>query len=198
MPSLWSGSVDAHRQAVRDAALAATATLVRERGVPGATMSAIAQRAGIGRATLYKYFPDLRALLEAWHEQQVEEHLNRLIAVRDIVPEPERVGRVLIAYGAGLRRPDGGELTTLLHGGRHVQHARARLVAFLAGLLSDDVRAGRVRDDIPVDELAAFCVEALDAAVAWPDDDAVERLVRLVLSGIRPVASTPPGDGARR
>lgn len=160
-------------------------------------MSAIAERAGIGRATLYKYFSDLGALLDAWHERQVEEHLNRLTVVRDAVTEAERVSQVLTVYGSGVRRPDGGELSTLLHSARHVQHARARLVAFLATLLADDVRAGRVRDDVPVDELAAFCVEALDAVVVLSDDDAVERLVRLVLSGIHRTPATVPADGVR-
>lgn len=191
MPKLWSDSINAHRQAVRDAAFEATAALVHERGIHGATMSAIAQRAGIGRATLYKYFPDLGALLLAWHEKQIEEHLRRLIDIRDDAPASERVCRVLTAYGAALRHPDGGELTGLLHSGRHVVHARARLVAFLAEMLADDVAAGRARDDVPADELATFCVGALDAASARPDDDAVERLVRLVLTGLQ------GGDTAR-
>lgn len=33
------------------------------------TMSRIAEEIGIGRATLYKYFPDVEAILLAWHER---------------------------------------------------------------------------------------------------------------------------------
>ena len=38
-------------------------------------MSQIAEQTGIGRATLYKYFPDVEAILLAWHERQVTGHL---------------------------------------------------------------------------------------------------------------------------
>ena len=81
MPRLWSQSVEAHRAAVRDATLDATAALVAEHGLPAVTMSRIATETGIGRATLYKYFPDVEAVLRAWHERHVARHLDHLAAV---------------------------------------------------------------------------------------------------------------------
>ncbi len=54
---------------MQDAALDATAALVAERGLRSVTMSQIAAQSGIGRATLYKYFPDVEAILLAWHER---------------------------------------------------------------------------------------------------------------------------------
>ena len=71
MPKLWSETLDDHRRAIRDAALDATAGLVAEHGLASVTMSQIAKDAGIGRATLYKYFPDVEAILIAWHERQI-------------------------------------------------------------------------------------------------------------------------------
>ncbi|HEX5902785.1 MAG TPA: helix-turn-helix domain-containing protein, partial [Actinomycetota bacterium] len=56
MPRLWTETVDAHRREVRSAVLDAAADLVAERGLRSVTMSEIAHRSGIGRATLYKYF----------------------------------------------------------------------------------------------------------------------------------------------
>jgi hypothetical protein len=35
----------------------------------------------VQRATLYKYFPDARAVLTAWHERQITTHLDQLAAV---------------------------------------------------------------------------------------------------------------------
>ena len=39
-------------------------------------MSQVATETGIGRATLYKYFPDVEAILAAWHERQIARHLR--------------------------------------------------------------------------------------------------------------------------
>ena len=52
------------------------------------TMSKIAERTGIGRATLYKYFPDVESILTAWHQRQIRDHLGRLAQVRDQAAEP--------------------------------------------------------------------------------------------------------------
>ena len=52
---------------MREAILDATGELVLSRGLLAVTMSDIAEATGIGRATLYKYFPDVEAILNAWH-----------------------------------------------------------------------------------------------------------------------------------
>ncbi|MGH9199575.1 MAG: TetR/AcrR family transcriptional regulator, partial [Acidimicrobiia bacterium] len=67
MPRLWSDTIQAHRREVREAILDITAKLVGEHGLRSVTMSQIAEDTGIGRATLYKYFPDVEAILSAWH-----------------------------------------------------------------------------------------------------------------------------------
>ena len=68
---------------LRTAILDATAALVAGHGLALVTMSQIAQTAGIGRATLYKYFPDVDAILAAWHERQIHAHVEELARVRD-------------------------------------------------------------------------------------------------------------------
>src|SRR4051812_5802487 len=65
MPKIWSQTIEAHRDAVREATINATAALVAEHGLTGVTMSQIAKDTGIGRATLYKYFPDVESILRA-------------------------------------------------------------------------------------------------------------------------------------
>jgi AcrR family transcriptional regulator len=88
VPKLWNDTIEAHRAAVRDAVLDAAAALIAEHGLTALTMSRIAGNTGIGRATLYKYFPDVEAVLLAWHERQVHQHLTRLIEVRDNASDP--------------------------------------------------------------------------------------------------------------
>ena len=138
VPKLWTDTVEEHRQAVREATLDATARLVAERGLTSVTMSAIATEAGIGRATLYKYFPDVETILVAWHERQVSGHLEHLARIRDQASPGQRLEAVLEAYALMTHdRPHGTELTALLHRGEHVAGAHQRL----AGL--DTRAAGR-------------------------------------------------------
>src|SRR6266540_1980443 len=99
MPRLWTETIETHRREVRDAIMDTTAALVAEHGLLSVTMSRIAQETGIGRATLYKYFPDVEAILRAWHERQIAGHLDYLAEVRDQAGDPgERLEAVLEAY----------------------------------------------------------------------------------------------------
>src|SRR6266700_667337 len=98
MPKLWTQTVEEHRRAVRDATLDAAAALVAEHGLASVTMSQIAAETGIGRATLYKYFPDVEAILIAWHERQITRHLQHLAEARDAADPGKQLVAVLEAY----------------------------------------------------------------------------------------------------
>ncbi len=186
MPKLWNETVEAHRRAVRDATLDATAALVAEHGLASVTMSQIAETTGIGRATLYKYFPDIESILIAWHDRQVTGHLEQLVAVRDRAGDARaRLDAVLEAYALiSHGRPRGTELAAFVHRGEHLALAQQHLNDFLQDLLTDAAAAGYVRTDVPPDELAAYCSTALAAAGGLPSKAAVRRLVTLTLTGL--------------
>src|SRR5947209_15481392 len=96
---LWSETIEEHRRAIHEATLDTTAALVREHGLAAVTMSQIAAATGIGRATLYKYFPDVEAILMAWHERHIALHLRLLTAARDSAGTPaEQLDAVRTAY----------------------------------------------------------------------------------------------------
>src|SRR5260370_35551753 len=172
MPKLWNDTIDAHRRAVRDATLDTTAALVTEHGLASVTMSQIAEETGIGRATLYKYFSDVDAILVAWHERQVTGHLQQLAEVRDQAGEPsQRLAAVLEAYALihhELRLAHGTELAARLHRDEHVARAQQHLNAFIRNLLAEAAETGDVRDDLAPDELAIYCLDALVAAHTQP------------------------------
>lgn len=188
VPRLWTETIADHRRAVCDAVLDATGALVAEQGLASVAMSRIAERAGIGRATLYKYFPDLEAVLSAWHERQVAQHLEHLVAARDRAGEDagRRLEAVLRAYATFAGQHDGSALAVSLHGGDHVGRAHRHLSVFIGDLLADGARAGRLRDDVPADELADYVLAAMSAATGLSDEAARERLVAVVLAGLRP------------
>lgn len=188
MPKLWTNTIEAHRQSVHDAVLDAAASLIAASGLSAVTMSAIAGQTGIGRATLYKYFPDVETILGAWHQRQIGRHLHELteIAARPAAPGA-RLTAVLEAYvqNAFGHRAD----HAMPHAGAHVAHARQHLRGFLAGLIAEAAAAGEVRADIAPDELAAYCIAALDGAAVLTKKAAVSRLLVLVEATLLPPAS---------
>jgi AcrR family transcriptional regulator len=187
VPKLWTETIEAHRHAVGDAIQDTTAALVAEHGLASVTMSQIAAATGIGRATLYKYFSDVEAILVAWHERQVTGHLKHLAEVRDQAGDAaKRLEAVLEAYALISHEHHGTELAALLHKGEHVARARHDLRDFIRDLLTEGAQTGELRDDVAPDELASYCLHALTAASSLPSKAAVRRLVTVTLAGLRP------------
>ncbi len=189
VPKLWNETIESHRQAVREAILDAAWALVTEHGLASVTMSRIADRAGIGRATLYKYFADLEAILAAWHQRHVSEHLDHLAALRDRAGDAnERLATVLGAFAriAHHRGQQDAELVALLHRGEQAELAQQQLIELIRRLLVEVAETGNLRNDVADDELASYCLHALTAASRLPSEDAVARLVSVTLQGLRP------------
>ncbi len=192
VPKLWTETIEAHRREVRDAILGATSRLVSEHGLLSVTMSQIAEETGIGRATLYKYFPDVEAILLAWHDRQVTGHLEHLAEVRDQADDAgERLKAVLEAYALishESRRRHGTDLAAFLHQGERVAEAQQQLSDMIRDLLTEGAQAGDLRDDVAPEELASYCLHALTAASSLPSKAAVRRLVTVTLTGLHPLA----------
>jgi AcrR family transcriptional regulator len=191
MPRLWSDTIETHRRAVRDAAMEVTTGLVAEHGLRAVTMSEIAERTGIGRATLYKYFPDVESILHAWHEREISGHLEQLAAARDqATGSADRLRAVLEAFASIAQRSHSQhdtELASMLHrNAEPVRHAEDQVGQLVTDLLREGVTAGVVRRDVAIGELAAFCVHALAAARNAKSGAAVRRLVDVTLDGLRP------------
>ena len=201
MPKLWNETIDAHRAAVRKAVLETTAALVAEHGLTSVTMSRIAKDSGIGRATLYKYFPDVESILLAWHEQQISHHLDHLAVVRDRTDGAgarlEAVLRAFALISRVSRQHHDGDVAAFLHRDRQVNQAQQRLHGMVEDLLADGVQTGDVRDDIAPGELASYCLHALTAAGDLPSEAAVHRLVALTLTGVRPGGAGSSGSPRR-
>ena len=203
MPKLWSETIQAHRRDVGDAILDTAATLVAEGGLRAVTMSQIAEQAGIGRATLYRYFPHVEAILAAWHRRHVAGHLARLAEVRDAARSPAaRVAAVLDAYAQiareRARHQPGPEVARLVHRKEHMGRLPAELHRLVRDVIAEAAASGDVRADVPADELAAFSIGALDVAPSLRSRAAVDRLVAVTLSGLRPVDSPRPARTPRR
>ena len=195
MPRLWNATIDEHRRTVHAAILDATATLIAEHGLANVTMSGIAQHAGIGRATLYKYFADVDAIVAAWHERQIAEHLAQLGSAAAKAGDPEeRLRTVLRTYtelSSGSHTGEGHEhphvdMAALLHQGAHLRRNRDHLHALMTDVIGAARQGGHLRTDVPAEELASFCLHALGAARILPSRAARERLVTVTLEALYP------------
>jgi AcrR family transcriptional regulator len=187
MPRLWNETIEAHRRDVRAAIIDTAAALATQHGLRAVTMSQVAEDAGIGRATLYKYFPDVEAIMLAWHERQVAHHLQQFIAVGHQAGSPgKRLEAVLQAFALMSHEHHGSELAALLHRGEHVAQAQLHLRNFMRDLLAEGAATGEVRKDVAPAELAVYCLHALAAANGMPSKAAVRRLVAVTLAGLRP------------
>ena len=183
MPRIWAETIDGHRRQVNDAILDATAELIAEQGALSVTMSAIAERAGIGRATLYKYFPDVQSILVAWHTRDFAEHVHRIkalseaddVTLDDVAKfvcaqrrsHPHRKGRDIL-----------GTLAHTLAGGEGilVGTIEREILTVLTELLARLVDRQEVRDDQDPELLAKWLLHAAHAPGDL-DDRAVSQLV---------------------
>jgi AcrR family transcriptional regulator len=181
VPRLWTETIQTHRREVRDAIVETAGRLAISHGLLSVTMSQIAEEAGIGRATLYKYFPDVESILAVWHERHVASHLAQVAGIAEGPQSPDmRLRSVLVRYAEicqQRRRHGGDELAAALHRTETVAQLRRQLLDLIARLITDAAASGNVRDDVPPRELASFTIHALDAAGDLTSQAAQTRLV---------------------
>jgi AcrR family transcriptional regulator len=186
VPKLWNETIDEHRRSVREAILESTWRLVSERGLLAVTMSQIAEATGIGRATLYKYFPDVEAILVAHHQGHVEAHLAELAAIADRGGDASGRLEAVVAHYAVICHHRGRhgteELSALLHRPEQVADAQNSLVGLFGDLIAEAAAGGSVRADIDPAELASYC---LHAPASLPSKASVDRLVTVTMTSLR-------------
>lgn len=168
------------------AILEAAAAVLAERGEQ-ASMADVATAAGVARATVYRYFPNREALLEALGRLAVEEAGERLQAGRlDEVPVPEafeRAVRALVAVGDYFvvisresARPAPADF-------------ERRVASPLRGLIERAQSLGEVRDDLPaswlMESLVGIVVSGLQTQPSLGADDTVAGITSLFLEGAR-------------
>ncbi len=74
----------------------------------------------------------------------------------------------------------------LLHRDERVARAERQVHQLIRDLLAAAAKAGQVRDDVPPEELASYCVHALAGAGPQRSKAMVGRLVSVTMDGLRP------------
>lgn len=187
MPKTWDDTLDSHRRAVRQTVMEAALALATERGFQKVSMSEVAARAGITRATLYKYFGDVDAIFQEWHRSTLHDHLARVVEIAGGEGDPTaKLSEILEIYALTVFRHHGTRFASVLHRHDHVQRAEADLLDMIENLVSAGARAGVFRKDIPPEELARFCHSSLSSAYMLADERAVRRAVGLLRDALTP------------
>jgi AcrR family transcriptional regulator len=181
----WDHTVDEHRTAQREAITAAAWALAQQHGPFAVTMSQVAEAAGVSRPTLYKYFPDVEAMLTAHHRKHVDAHVAELAAiVNGPGASSERLERLVVAYAEICHhrgRHGSAEVDRLVHSPFELDAAESQLVDLFARAIREtDTR----RDDLSPRARAAFAVRALAAAADVPRTK-VPAVARLVLEALK-------------
>jgi AcrR family transcriptional regulator len=185
MPKTWEDTLEGHREAVRQAVMEAALALASERGFQKVSMSDVAARAAITRATLYKYFSDVDSIFEEWHRTTVHSHLAQFAEIADGVGDPgEKLSEILEAYALTVFRHHGTRFASMLHRQDHARRAEASLVGLIETLIAVGVQSGLFRNDIAPEELARFCHSSLSSAYMLADEQAVRRAASLLLDAL--------------
>jgi hypothetical protein len=88
-------------------------------------------------------------------------------------------------FATSAQKRQDGELGVWLHTTAHATASQRQLFAAIRQLLVEAVGARLVRDDVPADELASYCVHAVGSAAAFETQASVKRLVSVTIDGIR-------------
>ena len=173
------------RERVAGAIVEAAAAVLAERG--DASMGDVAGAAGVARATLYRYFPNREALLEALGSAAIEEAGRGLAAARlDEVAIEEaftRAVRALVVVGdyfVVLAR----ERATVAP-----EEFDQRVGGVLRALIERGRSLGEIREDVPVgwlvEALIGVIVSVLGGASSAGVEDKVDAITSLFLDGAR-------------
>jgi TetR/AcrR family transcriptional regulator, mexCD-oprJ operon repressor len=174
------------RERVATAIVEAAAGVLAERG-DQASMSDVAAAAGVARATVYRYFPNREALLEALGRLALEDIGDRLAAARldevAVGDGLERAVRALVTVGDGFvvvardrGRPSNAEFDE-------------RIAAPVREVFARGQREGAIRDDVPAAWLAealfGIVVSVIGSAPRLGTEDTIAAIASVFLDGAR-------------
>ena len=132
---------------------------------PDASMSDIAEAAGVGRVTLYAHFPSREALLEAAIDRVVAQVMTSLdIARIDDGPAPAALGRMIHAVWPELDRILGLRAAAGISSPSRERAHAAPLLGDLARLVARGQADGAFRSDLPLEWLVAAFFSLVHAA----------------------------------
>jgi AcrR family transcriptional regulator len=187
---------DAERN--RGRVLDAAQELFRERGLD-VGVAEIAQRAGVGRGTLFRNFATKEALIVAIVSERMREMTERGRGLLE-APDPGHALFSFLGEMAGAQQLDRAlaeAVADVLLANPEIRAAHAELVATVDALLERAQAAGAVRGDVGALDVLMLMKGACQAAGAYAqiDPDLARRHLDLALGSLRAPAAEQPLRG---
>lgn len=185
-----------NRERVLEAAKAVFST-----GGPGASLEAVAKRAGVGIGTLYRHFPTREALFEAVYRREVEQLSELAEQLKNEAPPVEALGRWLRSNVEFVATKKGmaAALALAAHGMSELHaYSSDRLGKAIGALLDRAAAAGEIRADVePADVLRALVGMCyMNDQPGW--QASVNRLLDIFVDGLRVQGTTKPRPTSHR
>lgn len=163
---------------------------------PKASMSAIAERSGLGRATVYRHFRSREELVEAIHRRALDDAEEAIARSRPREgPAPQALERLVEAL---LEVGDRYRVAAELHAGDPALRRRERRLARpVAALVERGQAAGELRGDIPAEWVPQALAGLLAAALRASREGVIARnqAARCVLAAL--IEGVAAGRGSR-
>jgi AcrR family transcriptional regulator len=181
-----SPRADAQRNRER---LLATALRMFTSSKEEVTLSAVAERAGVGIGTLYRHFPTRDALVEAVYRNEVERLSDAAPALLKEMP-PEQALEEWLKRFAGLvvaKRGLKEAVRSIFEPGTDTYaYSRDRMTTAVTLLLDAAASSGAIRSDIdPQDVLLAIAASTWAFVNDGDWEGRALRVLRLVMDGLR-------------
>src|SRR5579863_7836980 len=178
---------DAQRNYARLLDAASTAFL--EHGADDVSLEEIARRAGVGIGTLYRHFPTRQALLEAVYTDQVESLSARAEQLLGAESPDDALAdwmRAMVKFSSTKRSMTSALLATLGTDSELLSSCAKQIGGSAESLIARAQRAGLVRPDVNAQDLIRLVHAVNIATEKAADPGQAERMLALILDGLRP------------
>ncbi|MEV0839193.1 TetR/AcrR family transcriptional regulator [Actinocatenispora sera] len=157
-------------------------------------LETIAKRAGVGIGTLYRHFPNREALVEAIYADQIGQlrtSAEKLLASHPPAAALRRWTGTFLEWAAA-KHGMAEALHRVVASGR-ITHGemRGELIAAVALFLEAGAAAGDLRADADPADVAALFAGVLVVAGAPDQRDQAQRMLYLIVDGLRPAPASP-------
>lgn len=192
----------------RERVLQAAAKVFSRHAYESASMDEIAHEAGIGKPTLYRYYPSKDALFAAVFVDALDTLEDRLQSVLDATPGLAARLRGLVAaitptfrdHLVPLRLLDDDAAAVDASRRRIFRERRDRIAGYLARAIEDAVASGEARWNVDPSRIAQMMIGMVwssAAAIRAADDEIARDISALILHGVasphaRATGPTPP------